>query len=201
MTRVLLVADGNLLRTALAAVLSNEKDLVVAAEVTSVEVTAHLVLDTAADVAVVDVETRSAAPLDAVRTITDNCPRCGVLVLTDMAAPAGLRRVLDSKVWAFLSKECRIDDLVHATRRVAAGERFIEPGIAIAALGVPGNPLTPREVDVLRLAAEGLSPREIADALFLTGGTVRNYLSTIIRKLGARSRFDAVRLALEADWL
>ena len=92
-------------------------------------------------------------------------------------------------------------DLIDALRRVSAGERFIEPAIAAAVLRGNSNPLTLRERDVLRLAAEGLSVREIAGALFLTSGTVRTYLSTVIRKVGARSRLDAIRTATEANWL
>jgi two-component system, NarL family, response regulator DesR len=199
--RILLVIDMTLLRTALTTLLSQHENVAVVAAARSTDVTADLVSTIAPDVAVIDLDTRRAAPLAAAQCIADGAPKCGVLALTAVAGPAALRRALDTKVRGFLSKECDVSDLVSAVMRVAAGERYIEPGIAIAALSAPRNPLTTREIDVLRLAAEGYSPAEIAAALFLTHGTVRNYLSTIVRKLGARGRVDAIRTAVEANWL
>ena len=92
-------------------------------------------------------------------------------------------------------------ELVDAVRRVAAGERVIDPQLALRALEVPGNPLSPREVEVLRRFAAGAGPVEIAAALHLSYGTVRNYLASAVTKLGARNRVDAVRIGAEAGWL
>jgi two-component system response regulator DesR len=149
----------------------------------------------------VDLDSRRTAPLAALQCLAEYAPGCAVLALTGVGAPAALRRALDTRVRGFVSKDGEVAQLVAAVLRVAAGERFIEPGIAIAALSAPRNPLTAREIDVLRLAADGLSPAEIAGSLFLSPGTVRNYLSVIVRKLGARGRLDAVRVAVEASWL
>jgi two-component system, NarL family, response regulator DesR len=201
MSRILLVTEMSLLRSAIATVLSSEPELEVVAQVGGPDVTAALVGEVRADAAVVELGTRGADTLLAVRTISEYAPRCNVLALVDVAASATLHRALGTQVCGFITKECEITHLVDAIRRVAAGERFIEPCIAIAALGAPGNPLTRREVDVLRMVADGMSTTEIATALFLTEGTIRNYLSTIVQKMGARSRLEAVRNAVNAGWL
>lgn len=201
MIRILLAIDMNLLRTALTTVLSQQAGVAVVAAAACTEVDADLLDTIAPDVAIVDLDCRRATTLDALETIATQAPHCAVLALTTVTATGALHRALDARVRGVLSKDCGATDLVAAVTRLAAGERVIEPGIAIAALSGPHNPLTRREVDVLRLAADGLSPAEIATHLFLTPGTVRNYLSMITRKLGARSRLDAVRNAMEANWL
>jgi two-component system response regulator DesR len=199
--RIMLVADACLLRTALGRTLAHEDDLHVIAEYTSEDVTPDLARTADADVFVVDLDTLKGAVSDAVDTLTAERPDRPVLVLTTVAASAGLRRALDCRVRAYLKKDCHIDDVIDAVRRVAAGERFIDPAVAASMVNGRPNPLTPRERDVLRLAAEGHSVRDIAAALFLTAGTVRTYLSTIMQKVGARSRLDAIRIATEANWL
>jgi two-component system response regulator DesR len=199
--RIMLVADACLLRTALGKALSHENDLDVVAEHTSEDVTPELARKAGADVFVVDLDTLKGSVSDAVDTLTEACPDRSVLVLTTVAASTGLRHALGCRVRAYLKKDCHIDDLFDAVRRVAAGERFIEPAIAASVVNGRPNPLTPRERDVLRLAAGGMSVRDIAAALFLTAGTVRTYLSTIMQKLDARSRLDAIRIATEANWL
>jgi two-component system response regulator DesR len=198
--RILLVDDMTLLRTALATFLAKVDCFEVVASVDTNGVAAAVV-DGRSDVAVINLNTGGAAAFGAVRTISTQAPRCAVLALTSDAAPAALRQALNSQVRGFLSTNADIAELVTAIKRVAAGERFIERGMALAAMGSRHNPLTPREVDVLRLAGDGLSSAEIAHALFLTDGTVRNYLTSIFRKVGARSRLHAVRAAREANWL
>jgi two-component system response regulator DesR len=198
--RILLIAEIRLLRSAIANVVSYDKELEVVADAKCSDVTAALVRGANADVAVVELDTRGSG-LTAVRTITEHGPSCCVLALIDVTAFATLQRALVSQVHGFLSTDCDVEQLIDAIWRVAAGERFIEPGVAIAAIGAPGNPLTPREVDVLRMVADGMSTTEIAAALFLTAGTIRNYLSNIERKVGARSRLEAVRNAVESGWL
>jgi two-component system response regulator DesR len=199
--RIMLVADACLLRTALGKALAHEDDLDVVAEHTSEEITLELAGKVDADVVVVDLDTLKGAVSDAVDTLTEARPGRAVLVLTTVAASTALRHALGCRVRAYLKKDCHVDDLVDAVRRVAAGERFIEPAIAASMVNGKPNPLTPRERDVLRLAAEGMAVRDIAATLFLTAGTVRTYLSTIMQKIGARSRQDAIRIATEANWL
>jgi two-component system response regulator DesR len=199
--RIMLVADANLLRTALGMALSHQDDLTVVAEVASVDVSPALVAAHDPDIFVIDLDVLGASITDALDTITKQQQDSAILALTPVTASGALRHALGRRVRAFLSKDCHLADLIDALRRVSAGERFIEPAIAAAVLRGNSNPLTLRERDVLRLAAEGLSVREIAGALFLTSGTVRTYLSTVIRKVGARSRLDAIRTATEANWL
>jgi len=198
--RIMLVADAVLLRTALGSALSHQEDLEVVAEATSAEVSPGLLDAHEPDLAVVDLDTLSPSVTTALNTITDH--KVGaVLALTTGTASGAVRHALGCRVEAFLSKDCHLSELIDAVRRAAAGERFIEPCIAAAVVKRNGNPLTARERDVLRLAAQGMSVREIAGTLFLTTGTIRTYLSTIIHKVGARSRVEAIRTAIESDWL
>ena len=200
MIRIMLVADAMLLRTALGMALSHQDDLEVVAEVKSAEVTPELLDARDLDLVVVDLDTLSPAVTAALDAVTDH--RVGaVLALTTGTASGAVRHALGCRVQAFLSKDCHIKELLDAVRRAAAGERFIEPCIAAAVVKRNGNPLTARERDVLRLAAQGMSVREIAGTLFLTTGTIRTYLSTIIHQVGARSRVEAIRIATESDWL
>jgi two-component system, NarL family, response regulator DesR len=200
LTSILLIADMTLLRRALAVILSHEDGFEVLADC-DVAGAADAARRGPVDVAVIDLNTRRSAASNAIRAITDCRPGCAILALTGTTPPAGYHRGLDPQVRGFLSVNADPADLVAAIRRVAAGERFIEPCVARAALRAPRSPLTAREAEVLRLAAEGLSGVDIAATLFLSEGTVRNYLSVIVRKLGARGRLDAIRTATEANWL
>jgi two-component system response regulator DesR len=118
-----------------------------------------------------------------------------------MAKPGTLRQAVEAGVAGFLPKDTPAKELASAIRRVAAGETVVDSKLALAALQVPGNPLTPREAEALRRFAEGTDPAEIAAEMFLSYGTVRNYLASAVAKLGARNRVDAVRAASEAGWL
>lgn len=200
MLRVLLAIDMRLLQTALAQVLSNKDGMTVVAT-QNADVTAELIATVKPDVAVVELDNRHAVPLATLQCLAEHAPDCRSLALIGTAAPVALRRALETKALGIVSKECDINRLVDAVLQVAAGERFIEPRLAIAAICAPQNPLTAREFDVLRLAADGLSSAEIAGALYLTRGTVRNYLSAIVNKLGAKGRLDAVRIAVDANWI
>jgi len=122
-------------------------------------------------------------------------------VLTGQRTPAALRRALDAQARGFLSKDLSPVELVEAIRVTASGSPVIDPAAAIAALSAAQNPLTEREREVLRAAAAGLSTREIAATLFLSQGTVRNHLSTIVRKLGERNRWSAIKRCQDAGWL
>jgi two-component system, NarL family, response regulator DesR len=121
--------------------------------------------------------------------------------LTVLGKPGHLRRALAAHVSGFLVKDTPSDELISAVRRVAAGERVIDPQLALATLEEADNPLSPQEAEVLRRCAAGADPAEIAAELFLSYGTVRNYLASAVTKLGARNRVDAVRIAADAGWL
>jgi DNA-binding NarL/FixJ family response regulator len=128
-------------------------------------------------------------------------PGTKIVILTTFGRPGFLRRAMESGVSAFLVKDSPADKLTETIRRVLAGERVIDPDLAAAALADGVNPLTPRERDVLEASADGRTIAEIAAQLYLSEGTVRNYLSAGIQKTGARNRAEALRIASERGWL
>ena len=201
MIRVLLAEDMRILRDTLTAVLGLETDIEVVAQVADGKSIVPAALAQRPDVAVIDIDLPGTDGLTAAARLREQSPDCRVLILTVLGQPGNLRRALAVGVAGFLPKETPAGELVAAVRRVAAGEKVIDPHLAVAALEVADNPLSPREVEVLRRFAGGAGPTEIAAAMFLSYGTVRNYLASAVTKLGARNRVDAVRIAAEAGWL
>lgn len=201
MVRVLVAEDMQILRDTLVAVLGLEDDLEVVAEVGDGDAVVDTALATRPEVAVVDIDLPGTDGLAVAAVLRERLPECRVLILTALAVPGNLRRALTVQAAGFLGKDAPARDLVDAVRRVASGERVIDPRLAVAALEVPLNPLSPREAEVLRLFSVGRDAREIATRLYLSHGTVRNYLAAAVTKLGARNRVDAIRLAREAGWL
>jgi two-component system response regulator DesR len=128
-------------------------------------------------------------------------PSCRVLILTTFGRPGYLRKAMESGVVGFLLKDAPSAQLAAAIRRVVAGERVVDPILAMAALSEGNNPLTERERIVLAAAIGGASIAEIASSLFLSQGTVRNYLSVAIQKLGAHNRVEAAQIAEQKGWL
>ena len=124
-----------------------------------------------------------------------------MIVLAAANRPGLVRRALDVPVAGAVDKDAQPRRLLATIRQVAKGKRTIDPTLAVAAIGVAGSPLTPRELTVLDLASGGASPTEIAQRLFLSRGTVCNYLSRVMTKLEARTRIDAIRIAAEAGWI
>jgi two-component system, NarL family, response regulator DesR len=190
-----------LLRRALAAVLCAEEDVEVTGEAATVP-EALCVLHTARpDAVVVNVDLLTDPDGAALRQLDRALPGCPTVALVDAATPGVARRELASRVRGFVCTNTAPDQLAGYLRRVAAGERVIDPALAVAVWCAPHNPLTTRELDVLRIAAKGLLSAEIAAALHLSTGTVRNYLSAIMRKTNTRNRLEAVRAAETAGWL
>ena len=198
---MLVAEDMRILRDTLVAVLNLEDGIDVVAEVTDGEAIVPAAVAQRADVAVLDIDLPGTDGLTAAARLHEQCPGCKVLILTVLGKPGNLRRALAAHVAGFLVKDTPAAELVDAVRQVAAGGRVIDPQLALAALEVPGNPLSPREAEVLARFAAGAGPAEIAAALYLSYGTVRNYLASAVTKLGARNRVDAVRIAAEAGWL
>jgi two-component system response regulator DesR len=190
-----------ILQDTLSALLNLEADIEVIAEVTDGDAVVPAVTAQRPDVAILDIDLPGTDGLTAAAQLREQCPHCKVLILTVLGKPGNLRRALAARVAGFLPKDTPADELVAAVRRVAAGERVIDQKLALAALELPENPLSAREVEVLRLVSAGAGPAEIAAELFLSYGTVRNYLASAVTKLGARNRVDAVRIAAEAGWL
>jgi two-component system response regulator DesR len=198
---VLVAEDMRILRDTLVAVLNLEDDIEVVGAVTDGDAIVPTVMGTRPDVAVVDIDLPGTDGLTAAAWLREQCPDCKVLILTVLGQPENLRRALAAHVAGFLFKETSAADLASAVRRVAAGQRVIDPQLALAALETPDNPLAPREAEVLRRFADGAGPAEIAADLHLSYGTVRNYLASAVTKLGARNRVDAVRIAATAGWI
>ena len=199
--RVLLAEDMRILRDTLVAVLSLEADIEVVAQVASGGEIVPAAVEHHPDLAVLDIDLPGVDGLAAAAELHERLPGCPVLILTVLGKPGNLRRALAAHVAGFLVKDAPAEELIAAVRRVAAGERVIDPKLAVAALEAPGNPLSPREAEILRRCAAGAGPAEIAAELFLSYGTVRNYLASAVTKLGARNRVDAIRIATDAGWL
>ena len=153
------------------------------------------------DVALVDAEIPDMDGFAATILLHDVVPSCAVLIMTGRARPGHLRRALEVDADGYLLKDTSPDDLIDAIRRTAHGERVIDGDLAIAELCSMDSPLTQRELDVLGVAAEGATIGEIAERLYLSRGTVRNYLSRAVSKMGARTRVDAVTIARRHGWL
>jgi two-component system response regulator DesR len=201
MIRVLVAEDMRILRDTLVAVLSLEADIEVVAQVSSGGEIVSAAAEHRPDLAVLDIDLPEVDGLTAAGQLHERLPDCRVLILTVLGKPGNVRRALAAHVSGFLVKDAPADELIAAVRRVAAGERVFDPNLTVAALEAPGNPLSPREAEILRRCAAGAGPAEIAAELFLSYGTVRNYLASAVTKLGARNRVDAVRIATDAGWL
>lgn len=198
---VLLAEDVSMVRGALAALIDMEPDLAVVAEVDQGDLILDAARKTRPDVAIIDIDLPGVDGLAAAEMLVREIPTCKVLILTSLGRPAMVRRALNLSVAGFLLKDAPSERLAQAIREVASGRRVIDPQVALTAWDVGENPLTPRETEVLRLAAQGAEANEIAAQLQLSIGTVRNYLTRIVMKMNARNRVDAVRVAREAGWL
>jgi two-component system response regulator DesR len=199
--RILLAEDQHVVRGALVALLELEADLTVVAQTGRGDEVLPAALAHRPDVAVLDVDMPGLDGLAAAAQLYERLPECPTLILTGYGKPGHLRRALAAQVAGFLLKTAPPDQLVAAIRTVAAGQRVLDPELALTAWDLADNPLTPREIEVLRLTGGGAEAPEIAAQLFLTAGTVRNHLTAIVAKLSARNRTDAVRIAQEAGWL
>jgi two-component system response regulator DesR len=201
MIRVLLAEDQAMVRGALAALLTLEGDIEIIAEVGRGDEVLTVALATKPDVALLDIEMPGCDGLTAAAALHAQLPSCRVLILTTFGRPGYLRKAMESGVVGFLLKDAPSVQLATAIRRAVAGERVVDPTLAMAALSEGNNPLTERERDVLAAATSGASISEIAASLFLSEGTVRNYLSVAIQKLGAHNRVEAAHIAEEKGWL
>jgi two-component system response regulator DesR len=201
MTSVMIVHDSDLLRGALAAVLSHEPDLDVAAQLSTTDDVAAAARTVRPDIVVIYLEQCDEEGLGVLSRIRTASSGSAVLVVTGQHTTDALRCALDAGAQGFLNAETAPEALVAAVRRLADGERMVDPVLLVSALRADDNPLTPRQREVLRLAAAGLSAREIGHRLYLSPGTVRNYLSTAIRRAGGRSLLDAVARAAKEGWL
>ena len=199
--RILLAEDQAMVRGALTALLNLEDDLEVVAEVSQGDQVLPTAIKTKPDLALLDIEMPGSDGLSAAEALHKNLPTCRIVILTTFGRSGYLRRAMESGAVGFLLKDAPADQLAIAIRRVMAGERVVDPELALSALSDGDNPLTGRERDVLKSSLDGSSVSDIAAQLYLSEGTVRNHISTAIQKLNVHNRMEAAHLARERGWL
>ncbi|MBM7713831.1 two-component system response regulator DesR [Bacillus thermophilus] len=201
MIRVVIAEDQQMLRGALTSLLRFEPDIEVVAEVSDGKKAWEVIRSYQPDVCVLDIEMPGISGLEVAEKIRDEQLPCKVMIVTTFARPGYLQKAMDAQVEGYLLKDEPIDFLIESIRKVMEGQRMISTDLAAALFIREENPLSKREVEVLRLANEGMTTNTICKTLFLTKGTVRNYLSSAIQKLGAESRQQAVKIAEEKGWI
>lgn len=199
--RVLLAEDQSMVRGALAALLSLEKDIEIVAEASRGDEVIPAALDALPDVALLDIEMPGGDGLTAAGELRKRLPSCRVIILTTFGRAGYLRRAMESGAVGFLLKDAPASELATAIRRAMDGERVVDLALAASALSEGESPLTEREREVLAVSANGATVEDVARILYLSEGTVRNYLSTAIKKTGTRNRVEAARLAESKGWL
>jgi two-component system response regulator DesR len=198
--RVIIAEDQGMVLGALAALLEIEGDISVIAKARNGKEALAAVLAEKPDVFITDIEMPEMTGLDVAAELKRRKTGTRVIILTTFARAGYLRRALEAGASGYLLKDMRAEELAEAVRRVQRGLRVIDPELATEAWG-EADPLTDRERQVLRRAGEGQSSGDIAAELGLSEGTVRNYLSEAISKLGASNRVEASRLARTKGWL
>jgi two-component system response regulator DesR len=199
--RVLLAEDQGMVRGALATLLGLEEDIEVVAQCSRGDEVVAAAQRSNPDVALLDIEMPGLDGLSAAALLHSALPACTIIILTTFGRPGYLRRAMEAGATGFVVKDGPADQLAVSIRRAVAGERVLDTALAAAALSDGSNPLTPRERDVLQAASDGATIATIATSMFLSQGTVRNYLSSAIQKTGARNRLEAVRTAEQHGWL
>lgn len=206
MTRVMLADDQAMIRTALATMLGLEPDLSVVGQAGTCAEAVAVAGETQPDVILLDVQMPDGGMaaedgIAALPALLAAAPRARVVVVTTFGRPGYLRRALEAGAVGFMVKDAPAERLIEAIRRAASGLRAVDPELATASLSLGASPLAEKEALVLAASAGGASTKAIAQAVSLSEGTVRNYLSAAIGKLGARNRAEALRRATENGWL
>lgn len=201
MIRVLITDGLRLTREALSVVVASEPGMQVVAQVPRGDEIAPQALRTRPTVALLDAQLPGLDGIPAAERLKAALPPCRVVILTTLERPGTLRTALELGVEGFLSKAVSVKELTDSVRKVARGERVLDPRLVTDALHTPDNPLSERDRELLRLAAHGHTPPEIAEILHLSPGTVRNNLAAVNRKVGARNRIEAIRTATALGWI
>lgn len=199
--RVLVADDQALIRGAFASLINLETDMTVVAQVGRGDEVLPAALDHRPDVALLDVQMPGMDGLAAAAVLAEQVPACRVVILTTFGRPGYLRRAMAAHAAGFMVKDAPPETLLDAIRRVHQGLRVVDPDLAAESLALGESPLTGRERDVLLATADGGTVSQIAGRLFLSEGTVRNHLSSVIGKTGAATRADALRIATERGWI
>jgi two-component system response regulator DesR len=201
LTKVIVADSEHLVRGAIVALLRSEPDLEVVADTDRSDEVVALARRKQAAVAVIEYNLPGQTGADVALDLAVEYPSCRSLILSSRGCPAFLTRSIDAGASGFLVKNTPPEQLARAIRRINSGERVIDSALAVDALLGPRNPLTTRESEILRLVATGVNVTVIARQLYLTSGTVRNHISSVITKLGAQNRLDAVRIGTQQGWL
>ncbi|MDF8263393.1 response regulator transcription factor [Luteipulveratus flavus] len=199
--KVMLADDQAMVRGALAALLDLENDLQVVGEVGRGDEVVPQAVRAGPDVVLMDVEMPGLDGIAATAALKQRLPAVRVLVVTTFGRPGYLRRGLQAGADGFVVKDTPARELADAVRRVHQGLRVVDPALAADSLIAGESPLTEREAEVLRASLDGGTVADVARALFLSEGTVRNHLSSVIGKTGARIRAEAARIAVDNGWL
>jgi two-component system response regulator DesR len=201
MPSILVVEDQSLVRDAIAMLLALEDNFDVVSKLSNgQEAIDYLGANEAPDIILSDIEMPKVSGLELANYVADNQLSSNIVLMTTFSKPGYIKRAIATGVMGFVLKEADSDYLIGAINTVLQGKKVISPELAIMALD-DNNPLSPKEMAALKLAAEGLKTQEIAKKLFLSDGTVRNYLSEAIAKLDATNRVDAARIAKQKGWL
>ncbi|MDN5808063.1 MAG: response regulator transcription factor [Brevibacterium sp.] len=201
MTTLLIADDQTMVREALAALLGMESDVEVIAQCSRGDEVLPAIRSRPPDVALLDVDMPGPDGLEVAGLLAEEFPQVKVVIVTTYGRPGWVKRAIDAGVSGFMVKDAPVDRLAEGIRRVMAGLQVIDPELVVESTVHGRSPLTERETEVLRAAADGGSVGEIASALFISSGTVRNRLSAGIGKTAARNRADAVRIARDNGWL
>ncbi len=201
MITLLLADDENLIRTALAVLLELEDDLTVVAQAGSGDEALAMARLHSPDVAILDLQMPGPDGISVAEVLRTELPDCASIIVTSHGRPGHLKRALSTGVRGFLPKTVSAHVLAEVVRTVHSGGRYVDPELAAAAISAGESPLTPREADVLELAADGLPIEDIAKRASLSPGTVRNYLSSAATKVGAVNRHEAVSVARAHGWI
>jgi two-component system response regulator DesR len=201
MISILIADDETLIRTALAALLNLEGDLSIAAQATTGDEAVAMARHHQPDIALLDLQMPGLDGISVAASLRQTLPGCASIIITSHGRPGHLKRALAAGARGFLPKTISADVLSTAIRAVHAGGRYIDADLAAEAISAGNSPLTPREADVLELAADAHPVNDIARRVNLSPGTVRNYLSSATAKLGAASRHEAVRAARDHGWI
>jgi two-component system response regulator DesR len=199
--RIMIAEDQTMVRQALVALLELESDIEVVAEAADGEEALAMARKHHPDVAVLDIEMPGPSGIEVAGQLTASGFSGKVVIVTTFDRPGYLRAAMAAGASGFLLKDAPAADLAAAIRKVAVGERVVDPSLAAAALALGDSPLTARECEVLAAAASHDAIADIAGRLHLSPGTVRNHLSAAIQKLGARNRAEAVEIAQRKGWL
>lgn len=201
MLRILIAEDVDLVAEAFEALLSAEPTFDVVGRVGRGDLVAQAVVDLSPDVALMDIDMPGASGIEATTEVKKVAPSCKVLLLTALPGSGHVHRALAAGANGYLVKSTTGARLLDAIKQVASGGTVIDPDLAAEALRAGPSPLSEREVEVLSLVARGLTTEDIAGTLYLSQGTVRNYLSNAMTRLGVSTRVQAVAVAKERGWL